>query len=299
MVREPLIICADRLRKDGVVILPQVLENDALSLAEKGFEWSLGHPTPAAIQSTEDAGGTCYEDRCHPEAANIYQELLCESPLPDILAGLWGPSSVWFLHETVCLLDGPTTRRTAWHRPSSELALRGKQIAVVRIILDATSKAHSPEFVRGSHHEANEARSAFDAAADERPSDGVDVPNEGIEKQSETRDVVAWDVMPGDVLICHPAVLQADGGCEAGVRQRTLTLHFFGEDAHYAARSIRAPLPLNSGLHDTLKDGDLFRHPAFPRLRPFPIGFEQIRAKTALHERGGLTRNLRGKSAAR
>ncbi len=38
------------------------------------------------------------------------------------------------------------------------------------------------------------------------------------------------------------------------------------------------------GLDQALRPGDLFRHPAFPRLRPTPAGFEAIPAIDGGHD---------------
>ncbi|MGB1882798.1 MAG: hypothetical protein ACPHUF_02750, partial [Gammaproteobacteria bacterium] len=50
----------------------------------------------------------------------------------------------------------------------------------------------------------------------------------------------------------------------------------FGEDAVYVERPEQAPAPLVDGLHESLRYGDPFRHPAFPRLRPTPGGFDDV-----------------------
>lgn len=55
-----------------------------------------------------------------------------------------------------------------------------------------------------------------------------------------------------------------------------LSLRFFGDDAVYAERPTPAPAPMVEGLHDDLIAGQALRHPAFPRLRPSPLGFDTI-----------------------
>jgi ectoine hydroxylase-related dioxygenase (phytanoyl-CoA dioxygenase family) len=276
-MREPLAICAARLRDEGVVYLPQALDPETLAAAAKLFEWSVAHPTPSACHFYETGTGTFYQDLCHPDAALAYREVLSSSPIADLIAGLWGKPDVWFLYEQIFLKEGAAMRRTPWHQDSPYLALDGAQIAVMWINFDAVAKEHSLEFVRGSHRGTLYDGSAFDAHDDTKPIYAHGLPRlPDIESDRSAWDIVSWAITPGDVVVFHPSTLHGGAPTSNGVRRRTLSLRFFGEDARYATRPDPAPAPLVAGLHDRLQAGDPFRHPAFPRLRPYPMGFEQI-----------------------
>jgi hypothetical protein len=277
MMREPLSICAARLREDDVVYLPQALDSATLASAEALFDWSIAHPTPSACHFYETEAGNFYQDLCHPQAALAYRDLLSSSPLADLVAALWGSPDVWFLYEQIFLKEGPAMRRTPWHQDSPYLALEGEQIAVLWINFDSVSKANSLEFVRGSQRGTLYDGSAFDADDDTKPIYAHGLPRlPAIEAERDAWDIVSWEITPGDVVVFHPSILHGGAPTAGGIRRRTLSLRFFGEDARYALRPDPAPAPVVAGLHESMRAGDPFRHPAFPKLRPRPQGFEAI-----------------------
>ena len=271
-------------RRDGVVLLPQVLDPDMLNTARLLYEWSLANPTESACEFYRDEPGRFYQDLCHPRAALEYREFLEESPLADCVAALWGSRDVWFLYEQVFLKEGGAMRRTPWHQDSPYLALDGEEIAVAWINFDPVPASQSLEFVRGSHRGTLYDGSAFDDADDTVPIYAHGLPRlPDIEADREAWDIVSFEVAPGDVVIFHPAILHGGAPTAAAARRRTLSLRYFGADAVYAARPEPAPAPLVTGLHEAMRPGDAFRFPAFPRLRPEPAGFDEIPAASAGH----------------
>jgi hypothetical protein len=197
-------------QRDGVIHLPQVLDTATLDLAQRGFAWSVNHPTPSACQFYGAEGSNFYQDLCHPQAVEQSQSL---------------------------------------------------------------------EFVRGSHRQALYNGSAFDDDDDTAPIYAHGLPRlPDIESERDSWDIVSWAIEPGDVVIFHPSTLHGGAPTKAGQPRRTLSLRFFGPTATYAERPERAPAPLTAGLHDALEYGQVFRHPAFPQVRPDAHGFENIPA---------------------
>tara|TARA_R110002095_G_scaffold90199_7_gene78662 strand:- start:3959 stop:4846 length:888 start_codon:yes stop_codon:yes gene_type:complete len=263
-------------RNDGVICLRGALSEEQLNAARRAFEWSLAHPTKSACEFYPSEPGRFYQDLCHPEAAFAYRDVLEHSPVADMIAALWQREDVWFLYEQVFLKEGGAMRRTPWHQDSPYLALDGDELAVMWINFDPVAQSQSLEFVRGSHRGPLYNGSAFDEADDTSPIYGHGLPRlPDIEADRSAWDIVSFEINPGDVVVFHPAMLHG-GAPTTSSRRRTLSLRFFGEDAVYAARPDPAPAPLTAGLHDALQSGDPFRHPAFPRLRPSPEGFDDI-----------------------
>lgn len=286
MNREPLSVCASRLRQDGVVFLPGALSAAELAQAEKLFEWSMAHPTASACQFYENSGGgRFYQDLCNPEAALAYREFLCGSPVADLVAALWGAEEVWFLYEQIFLKEGAAARRTPWHQDSPYLALEGQQIAVMWINFDPVRQDESLEFARGTHLGTLYDGSSFNPEDDTSPIYAHGLPRlPDIEAARGDWDIVSFPIAPGDVVVFHPRILHGGAPTREGERRRTLSLRFFGADAVYAERPEPAPAPLVAGLHEGLRSGDPFRHPAFPRLRPPSRDFERI-PRVAGHQR--------------
>ena len=271
----PEIIAA--YRRDGAIHLPQVLNAEMLSLAEQCFNWSVQHPTPSACQFYDNEKSNFYQDLCHPQAAHTYRQLFEESSIADLVAQFWNEETVWFLYEQIFVKEGNETRRTPWHQDTPYLALEGEQVAVVWINFQAVEQSQSLEFVRGSHRQTLYNGSAFDNDDDTAPIYAEGLPRlPDIESDRDNWDIVSWAIMPGDVVVFHPSTLHGGAPTQSGQARRTLSLRFFGPTTTYAERPEPAPAPLTAGLHESMNHGQLFRHSAFPQVRPEASGFDHV-----------------------
>ena len=253
---------------DGVVLLPSVLDAAQLADALSAYEWSLAHPGPGASRIRQASDALFYNDLFNPDCLTGYRAMLERSPLPGCVARLWDAPAVWFMYEQVFLKEGGEARRTPWHQDSSYLTIAGPHLAVAWIPFDPLSRADSLEFVRGSHQGVLYNGSRFELGDDTAPlHPGSTLPRlPDIEADRGAWDIVSWAVEPGDVIVFHPAMLHGGAPTHAGMRRRTLTLRFFGEQAYYDPREGRAGPPI-SGFHQRLRAGDPFRDPVFLQLR--------------------------------
>ena len=263
--------------RDGVVCVRGLLGESALGEARAAYEWSLANPSPSA-NVYAGGEGRFYQDLANRKAQPVYRELVHTTPACDAVAALWGAPDVWFMYEQVFLKEGGDTRRTPWHQDSSYLPVDGDQIAVVWICFDAVAREHSLEFVPGSHRGPMYDGSRFDPSDDTAPIYGDGslplLPN--IEANRGAWEIVSFAVEPGDAVIFHPGLLHGGAATQAGARRRTLSLRFFGADAHYARRPFLTDKQIPEAkatsvfqlLSGRLKPGDAFRHPEFPKVRP-------------------------------
>jgi len=253
--------------RDGVVFLPGALDARALAEAQAAYDWSLAHPGPFASNIPQASDATFYQDLYNPDCLTGHRGMLQASPIPGIVADLWGAPDVWFMYEQVFLKEGGEARRTPWHQDSSYLAVAGEHLAVAWITFDAVAQAESLEFVPGSHRGPLYNGSRFELGDDTAPlHPKASLPRlPDIEADRGAWDLVSWAVAPGDVILFHPAMLHGGGPTHAGQRRRTLTLRFFGDDAVYDPREGGAG-PRVSGFHDRMRAGDPFRDPSFLKL---------------------------------
>jgi ectoine hydroxylase-related dioxygenase (phytanoyl-CoA dioxygenase family) len=255
--------------RDGVVLLPRALDETALAAALAAWEWSVAHPGPGASRIPSPAAeATFYQDLFNPRCLEGYAAMLRASPLPAMIADIWGAPDVWFMYEQVFLKEGGEARRTPWHQDSSYLTVAGEHLAVAWITFEACGPGETLEFVRGSHRGVLHNTSRFDPADETAPIfPSASMPNlPDIEGNRGAFDIVAYPVEPGDVVLFHPSMLHGGAPTHAGQRRRTLTLRFFGADATYDERPGPAG-PRMDGFHKDLKTGDSFRHPSFLKLR--------------------------------
>ncbi len=131
------------------------------------------------------------------------------------------------------------------------------------------AREDSLEFVRGSHKGPLYNGSRFELGDDTAPlHPGAPLPRlPDIEASRAHYDIVAWPVEPGDVVLFHPAMLHGGAATHEGQRRRTLTLRFFGKNAHYDARPGPAG-PRIAGFHERMQQGDAVRDSSFLKLLP-------------------------------
>jgi len=272
-----------KFREDGALVIRNALSPPTLALAAQSFEWTLAHPGPGAGAVLLGTPGTFYQDQANPDAFPAYRQLLCDTSLADLPAAIFGCPNVWLMYEQIWLKAGAATRRTPWHQDLPYLPVAGEHLAVMWLCLDPVSQACSLEFVRGSHRGPLYNPSAFkpdDVSANLfDPAQWPPLPD--VDAQRAAFDILSWAVEPGDAVIFHPAVLHGGAPTLAGVRRRTLSLRFFGDDAWCAARPHDGMANIDGLKHDDggrhalkkmalAQPGSPFRHPDFPQLRPRP-----------------------------
>src|SRR5581483_508578 len=139
-----------QFRQDGVVFIKGALDHKTLKLAEEAFQWTYTHPGPGAGAILLGTPGTIYQDQANPDCFAAYHELLRQTNIPDIAAGLFSSRNVWLLYEQIWFKDGDT-RRTPWHQDLPYLPIEGDDLCVMWATLDPVSQETTLEFVRGSH----------------------------------------------------------------------------------------------------------------------------------------------------
>lgn len=251
--------------RDGVVYVPGLMDEAALSDAREAFEWSFAHPGPGFMAFPGDP--TTHQDISNPAAREAYRPMLERSPLPQVMAGLWGAPSVWFMYEQV-FHKTRRSQRTPWHQDTPYLPVDGSHLAVAWISFDPVLPEEALEYVLGSHRGPlyNGASFAADDETDPFYKDGGLPRMPNIEAERDRWPIRGWAVDPGDVVIFHPSVLHGGGATGADRQRRTLSLRFFGEDAVYVRRPGETPAPRVEGLHEALSPGRPFRHPEFQKL---------------------------------
>jgi hypothetical protein len=249
------------LEDDGVVRLQGALTPEAFGRVEAAVEWSLANPSPRAVRFYPGEPARFFEDRGMNHAG-----LVREIGLDSMVGALWGVDRLWYMGEQLFLKDGGASRRTPWHQDTSYLRMMGGQLVACWISLDALPKAHSLEFVRGSHKGVLYNGSAFAAEDDTAPlykqSRLPRLPD--IQAERERFDIVSWDVAPGDIIVFHLGVLHGGAGTAEGLRRRTISLRFMGPDVVFDGRprDERGAQAGNdaamASVYAGLKDGDDF-----------------------------------------
>ncbi len=268
------------LAEDGVVFVREALDEYALVLAEHAFQWSLAHPGPGARDVLAGRPGAFYQDHANPAAWPAYHDFFCKTGFTNLIADLMGTQCLWLLYEQIWFKHGGDNLRTPWHQDLPYVPMGGRHLATAWINLDPVAEERSLEFVQGSHRGPLYNPTAFDPddqkAAMFAPGTWPELPD--IEAQRSMFPIISSAIEPGDVVVFHPAILHGGASTRAGEQRRTISLRFFGDDAHCADRPEEGlheidQLTTDDGQYDPMvamaraPDGTPFRHPGFHQLR--------------------------------
>jgi ectoine hydroxylase-related dioxygenase (phytanoyl-CoA dioxygenase family) len=264
----------DAFRRDGVVMVPQLLHPEWLALIELGLQRVMASAGQAKHRFFDDQPGEFIETVRNFDATPEIRRLLFDSPIADVIGTLVGSERMWYYSDEFFIKEGGNRARTPWHQDTTYWPLAGTQIASMWISLDPLSKDECLEYVAGSHHGTmfdgfNPRVVGVDPSA---PYYGDELPPlPDIEADRDAFNIVSWPITPGDVILANPAVLHGGGGTGPNTRRRAITVRCYGDDIVFALRPSTKPTqPRTPGLSLQLKPGDPLRSAWYPQLRPVP-----------------------------
>ena len=231
----------DEYNEHGVVFMKEVLDAATMTKVTAAYEWSHAHLTGALQDFSASEAETFIADTNISAKLPVYQELLRDTVIPDIAHELFGVCSpVWYLGEQIFYKESTEgTRRTPWHQDTSYGNFEGPMMAVVWIPLDPVTREHSLEVIRGSHRGVTYNGSRFAPGDDTAPlyplSELPRLPD--IEQEKHKWDIAGSDLSPGDLMVFHMGALHGGGGTPPGVRRRSLSLRFIGNDVAWVERN--------------------------------------------------------------
>jgi hypothetical protein len=238
---------ASAFRQDGVVHVPNALNDRDLELVEAAFDWRLAHRAGSSVDFYPESGATFLTATGDASAEPVFQRVLRETCVADVVAELFGTGPVWYTDEQIFGKAGDGTgtgaRRTPWHQDASYFPYRGSKQAVVWMSLDPVPQDCALEFVRGSHLGPLYSTAAFGTEEDTEPLfSNTALPRlPDIERERDRWDIVSWAVEPGDLLIFHPSTLHGGGATTAAGRRRSLSMRLSGDDVVRVAETDAPP----------------------------------------------------------
>jgi ectoine hydroxylase-related dioxygenase (phytanoyl-CoA dioxygenase family) len=256
---------AEDFRRDGVVVLRDVLDTREIELLAAGVEHNLAEPSELAIRTAdENGGGAFFEDFCNWQRIDEFERVARESRLAEIAGELTGSSQIRLFHEHVLVKEPGTTTRTPWHQDQPYYCIDGGRTVSFWIPLDPVPRESTLEFVAGSHADGtwymprtfvDEAPMVFE------PGTMAEVPD--VEAERDAHEILGWGLEPGDAVAFGMLTLHAAAG--SPTRRRAFSLRLIGDDVTFAIRPHRTSPPFE-GLEQELEDGAPMDHPLFPVL---------------------------------
>jgi ectoine hydroxylase-related dioxygenase (phytanoyl-CoA dioxygenase family) len=260
----------DAYRRDGIVVLRQVLAPDAVARLQDLVDWSMAHPGPNALNfAAESAAGKFFGDVFVWTRNSGYRDVTVTPYLAAIAGRLMGAARVRFFFDHLLVKEPGSNAPTPWHQDAPYFPIRGRQCASIWIALDPVTRANGAvEYVRGSHRwGAYYAPQAF--AGDDRYKNEALAKAPDIEANRADYDIASWEMAPGDVTVHDVLTLHgAPGNTTSASRRRGLSLRFIGDDIVYDTRPGIPPSMMASlaTLAPGLALGQRYTGETFPEL---------------------------------
>jgi ectoine hydroxylase-related dioxygenase (phytanoyl-CoA dioxygenase family) len=244
---------------DGVVLIKGLFA-DYVELIQTGIDYNIQNPGRYAAENIKDGeGGRFFDDYCNWNRISQFQEVIKNSKVAEVAAGLMKSKTVQVFHDHVLVKEPGTSKPTPWHQDSPYYFVEGSQTVSFWSPVDAVTDA-TLRCVAGSHKWSKPVLPTRWLNEDKFYKDTVKympVPD----PDAEGMKVLEWDMDPGDAVAFHYRILHGARGNETKKRRRAFSLRLVGDDARYVERPgpTSPPFPGHN-----MKPGDRLREDWFP-----------------------------------
>jgi len=244
---------------DGVVLIKGLFA-DFVELIQMGIDYNIQNPGRYAAENIKDGeGGRFFDDYCNWNRISQFQEVIKNSKVAEVAAGLMKSKTVQVFHDHVLVKEPGTSKPTPWHQDSPYYFVEGSQTVSFWSPVDAVTDA-TLRCVAGSHKWSKPVLPTRWLNEDKFYKDTVKympVPD----PDAEGMKVLEWDMDPGDAVAFHYQILHGARGNETKKRRRAFSLRLVGDDARYVERPgpTSPPFPGHN-----MKPGDRLREDWFP-----------------------------------
>lgn len=244
---------------DGVVLIKGLFA-DYVELIQMGIDYNIQNPGRYAAENIKDGeGGRFFDDYCNWNRISQFQEVIKNSKVAEVAAGLMKSKTVQVFHDHVLVKEPGTSKPTPWHQDSPYYFVEGSQTVSFWSPVDAVTDA-TLRCVAGSHKWSKPVLPTRWLNEDKFYKDTVKympVPD----PDAEGMRILEWDMDPGDAVAFHYRILHGARGNETKKRRRAFSLRLVGDDARYVERPgpTSPPFPGHN-----MKPGDRLREDWFP-----------------------------------
>ena len=244
---------------DGVVLIKGLFA-DYVELIQTGIDYNIQNPGRYAAENIKDCeGGRFFDDYCNWNRISQFQEVIKNSKVAEVAAGLMKSKTVQVFHDHVLVKEPGTSKPTPWHQDSPYYFVEGSQTVSFWSPVDAVTDA-TLRCVAGSHKWSKPVLPTRWLNEDKFYKDTfkyMPVPD----PDAEGMRILEWDMDPGDAVAFHYRILHGARGNETKKRRRAFSLRLVGDDARYVERSgpTSPPFPGHN-----MKPGDRLREDWFP-----------------------------------
>ena len=251
-------------KRDGVVVLRNLVSPDALELLRQGVLANMKSPGPWANEYTPaGASGRFFDDYVNWQRISQFEQVGNHGSVPQAALDLMATKTARMFHEHVLVKEAQTREVTPWHHDDPYYGVNGMDNVSIWIPLDPIPESVALRFIVGSHlwnKRFIPRRFADQSVYVETAQDFVTMPDQSEIDEMQSR---TCPVNLGDAVAFHYRTLHsAPGtfGTEVHLR-RAVSFRYVGDDAVFASRPWRTSPPLEG---NGLSFGDQLNDSRFP-----------------------------------
>lgn len=265
-------------RRDGVICLRQVFDQEWIELLRRGAERAVSEPGEYAWTFMDEEDGRRFTNqnrRWHE--IDEYRRFIFDSPVAPLAGTLMGWTHVSLLYESVFFRTAAANATSPWHQDMPYYCVDGRDcLCAAWTPLYPVDRDSALECIRGSHRwgktyfrlnfDSAGAKGQMDASGDDE-SQWDELPD--IEANRGEYDIISYAMEPGDCLIFDGMLLHASpGNRNPKTPLVVVSVRLLGDTAVYWPDKIGGTVP-NLEHHAAacnLKPGDPMTSESFPKL---------------------------------
>ncbi len=257
----------EKYQHDGVVVLRNVLTQQAIAELSDALELNMQSPGPWANEyAANSQQGRFFDDYVNWSRFDAYKAHALSGALPEIALALMNKTSGRFFHEHVLVKEAGNNQVTPWHNDEPYYGIDSQSNVSLWAPLDPIPEQIALRAILGSHRWGKKFiprkfvdQSPYVASAAEYE------PLPDSQQLDAADNIESFEAMPGDVVAFHFRTLHsAPATTNYGSRRRVVSFRYVDSDAIWATRPWKTSPPLEPRA---LQPGDLLNDERFPLIK--------------------------------
>ena len=257
----------EKYQHDGVVVLRNVLTQQAIAELSDALELNMQSPGPWANEyAANSQQGRFFDDYVNWSRFDAYKAHALSGVLPEIALALMNKTSGRFFHEHVLVKEAGNNQVTPWHNDEPYYGIDSQSNVSLWAPLDPIPEQIALRAILGSHRWGKKFiprkfvdQSPYVASAEQYE------PLPDSQQLDVADNIESFEAMPGDVVAFHFRTLHsAPSTTNYPDRRRVVSFRYVDSDAIWATRPWKTSPPLEPRA---LQPGDLLNDERFPLIK--------------------------------
>ncbi|MFI6321623.1 phytanoyl-CoA dioxygenase family protein [Nonomuraea sp. NPDC050556] len=251
---------------DGAVRVEGAIPAHWLDRITAAVEYVLDNPTVLAQATAVLGGGGFSGDAFMWKTHDGFRDFMFYSPAARLAQQVLRSPTINAFYDQIFAKPAGSGAPTPFHEDVSSWPVSGDKVCAMWMPLDPCGPDSAAlQVIRGSHRWRGSYLPVTPSAGQMKAADGYQAVPDPAD-----RKVLSWDLVPGDMVLFHPAAVHGATGTGSARGRRAFVSRWVGDDMRFEPRHAVLPLLWDHGL----TAGDPIGGPLFPRILPEPIPAE-------------------------